>query len=298
MKSRMRHITCIVSERQLQHCGHVVRFPKGNLAFFQEFQNISGQDIIDAIRVCYDGYFQELCIAIILCTRDRSSYFAYRLYNAIHVPISFIVPTIPPLMSIEVITIDQRTVTYRVVSMPGDGTSLFHSLCYILHGHIRLTLDIRRNIVSYVLKDWDRFKVWTDDGTGDNYTTQEHYKSEMLKPFTYGSACELMAAAELFGCRFQVYRNGQIFYTFRQLPIPLKHLRFTGDDFSSEHFDVYECLNSQKLDVKLSMKLVVYLKRLTDAECHFNTSPANTVVIETNHETQTDYDSSNPSCEI
>ncbi|KAG2459012.1 UBP37 hydrolase, partial [Polypterus senegalus] len=51
-----------------------------------------------------------------------------------------------------------------------------------------LTLDIRRNIVSYVLNDWDRFKVWTDDGTGDNYTIQEHYKREMLKPFTYGSA--------------------------------------------------------------------------------------------------------------
>ncbi|KAG2465743.1 FRYL protein, partial [Polypterus senegalus] len=70
------------------------------------------------------------------------------------------------------------------------------------------TLDIWRNceeIVSYVLNDWDRFKVWTDDGTGDNYTTQEHYKSEMLKPFTYTSACELMAATELFGCRFQVY---------------------------------------------------------------------------------------------
>ncbi|KAG2470211.1 HYDIN protein, partial [Polypterus senegalus] len=124
------------------------------------------------------------------------------LYRSSHNPIN---------MSIEVITIEQRTVTYRVVSMPGDGTCLFHSLCYILHGHIRLTLDIRWNIVSYVLNDWDRFKVWTDDGTGDNYTTQEHYKSEMLKPFTYESACELMAAAELFGCRFQVYRNGQIF---------------------------------------------------------------------------------------
>ncbi|KAG2468018.1 PLMN protein, partial [Polypterus senegalus] len=94
-------------------------------------------------------------------------------------------------MSTKVITIDQRTVIYRVVSMPGDGTSLFHSLCYILHGHIRLTLDIRRNIVSYVLNDWDRFKVWTDDGTGDNYTTQGHYKSEMLKPFTYSSALYL-----------------------------------------------------------------------------------------------------------
>ncbi|KAG2456761.1 IF4A2 factor, partial [Polypterus senegalus] len=44
------------------------------------------------------------------------------------------------------------------------------------------------NIVSYVLNDWDKFKMWTDDATGDNYTTQEHYKSEMLKPFTYASA--------------------------------------------------------------------------------------------------------------
>ncbi|KAG2461451.1 ATF6A factor, partial [Polypterus senegalus] len=56
----------------------------------------------------------------------------------------------------------------------------------------KLTFDIRRIIVSYVLNEWDRFKVWTDDGTGDNYTTQEHYKSEMLKPFTYGSACNLV----------------------------------------------------------------------------------------------------------
>ncbi|KAG2456333.1 PIM3 kinase, partial [Polypterus senegalus] len=189
------------------------------------------------------------------------------LYHSYRTPIN---------MSIEVITIDQRTVTYRVVSMPGDSTYLFHSLCYILHNHIRLTLDIWRNIVSYVLNDWDRFKVWTDDGTGDNYTTQEHYKSEILKPFTYGSACEFMAAAELFSCRFQVYQSGQIFYTFGQSPMPLKHLRFTGDDLSNGHFDVYECLNSQKLDVKLSMKPVVCLQRLTDAECHINTSPGNT----------------------
>ncbi|KAG2458074.1 EASB synthase, partial [Polypterus senegalus] len=42
-----------------------------------------------------------------------------------------------------------------------------------------------------------------------------------------------MAAAELFGCRFQVYRNGQIFYTFGQPPMPLKHLRLTGEGVDS-----------------------------------------------------------------
>ncbi|XP_072629949.1 annexin A10 isoform X2 [Canis lupus baileyi] len=51
---------------------------------FQEFQNISGQDIVDAINECYDGYFQELLVAIVLCVRDKPAYFAYRLYSAIH----------------------------------------------------------------------------------------------------------------------------------------------------------------------------------------------------------------------
>ncbi|XP_044795602.1 annexin A10 isoform X2 [Bubalus bubalis] len=51
---------------------------------FQEFQNISGQDIVDAINECYDGYFRELLVATVLCIRDKPAYFAYRLYSAIH----------------------------------------------------------------------------------------------------------------------------------------------------------------------------------------------------------------------
>ncbi|TEA23920.1 hypothetical protein DBR06_SOUSAS7310073, partial [Sousa chinensis] len=51
---------------------------------FQEFQTISGQDIVDAINECYDGSFQELLVAIVLCVRDKPGYFAYRLYSAIH----------------------------------------------------------------------------------------------------------------------------------------------------------------------------------------------------------------------
>ncbi|KAG2462838.1 CDHR1 protein, partial [Polypterus senegalus] len=73
-----------------------------------------------------------------------------------------------------------------------------------------LTLDIRRNIVSYVLNDWDRFKVWTDDGTGDNYTTQEHYKSEMLKPFTYGSASAQADYAPFFFDNGPYSNNGNM----------------------------------------------------------------------------------------
>lgn len=33
-------------------------------AFFQEFQNIFGQNLVDAVKDFYDGYFQELLGAI------------------------------------------------------------------------------------------------------------------------------------------------------------------------------------------------------------------------------------------
>ncbi|XP_048393059.1 annexin A10-like [Stegostoma tigrinum] len=51
---------------------------------FQQFQLASGQDIVDVITDCYDGHFQQLLIAIILCVRDKASYFAYKLNRAIY----------------------------------------------------------------------------------------------------------------------------------------------------------------------------------------------------------------------
>ena len=36
--------------------------------------------------------------------------------------------------------------------------------------------------VSYVLNDWVRLKVRTDNGSGDYYTSQDHCKIGMLKP--------------------------------------------------------------------------------------------------------------------
>ncbi|KAG2466982.1 PTBP1 protein, partial [Polypterus senegalus] len=61
-----------------------------------------------------------------------------------------------------------------------------------------------------------------------------------------------MAAAELFGCRFQVYRNGKIFYTFRQPPMPLKHLRFTANGNDSKKFkgDRSPCIPSRVLHIR------------------------------------------------
>ncbi|NXA90809.1 ANX10 protein, partial [Melanocharis versteri] len=106
------------------------------LLFFQEFQNISGQDIVDAINECYDGYFQELLVAIVLCIRDKPSYFAYRLYNAIH-DFGFhnktVIRTLIARSEIDLMNIRQR---YK----ERYGKSLFHDIKHFASGHYESAL--------------------------------------------------------------------------------------------------------------------------------------------------------------
>uniref|UniRef100_A0A7M4EVT8 Annexin A10 n=1 Tax=Crocodylus porosus TaxID=8502 RepID=A0A7M4EVT8_CROPO len=103
---------------------------------FQEFQNIAGQDLVNAINECYDGYFQELLAAIVLCVRDKPSYFAYRLYNAIH-EFGFHNKTIIRILiarsEIDLLTIRQR---YK----ERYGKSLFHDLKHFASGHYEKAL--------------------------------------------------------------------------------------------------------------------------------------------------------------
>ncbi|OPJ64337.1 annexin A10 [Patagioenas fasciata monilis] len=101
-----------------------------------EFQNISGQDIVDAINDCYDGYFQELLVAIVLCVRDKPSYFAYRLYNAIH-DFGFHNKTVIRILiarsEIDLMNIRQR---YK----ERYGKSLFHDIKHFASGHYESAL--------------------------------------------------------------------------------------------------------------------------------------------------------------
>ncbi|XP_053112990.1 annexin A10 isoform X3 [Hemicordylus capensis] len=103
---------------------------------FQEFQNLSGQDIVDVVNECYDGYFQELLEAIVLCVRDKASYFAYRLYNAIH-ELGFHNKTIIRILiarsEIDLMNIRQR---YK----ERYGKSLFHDIKHFASGHYERAL--------------------------------------------------------------------------------------------------------------------------------------------------------------
>nr|AAT42216.1 putative annexin A10 short isoform [Homo sapiens] len=103
---------------------------------FQEFQNISGQDMVDAINECYDGYFQELLVAIVLCVRDKPAYFAYRLYSAIH-DFGFHNKTVIRILiarsEIDLLTIRKR---YK----ERYGKSLFHDIRNFASGHYKKAL--------------------------------------------------------------------------------------------------------------------------------------------------------------
>ncbi|XP_022259280.1 annexin A10 isoform X3 [Canis lupus baileyi] len=103
---------------------------------FQEFQNISGQDIVDAINECYDGYFQELLVAIVLCVRDKPAYFAYRLYSAIH-DFGFHNKTVIRIL-IARSEIDLMTIRKRYKER--YGKSLFHDIKNFASGHYEKAL--------------------------------------------------------------------------------------------------------------------------------------------------------------
>ncbi|KAG5213594.1 hypothetical protein JEQ12_009380, partial [Ovis aries] len=103
---------------------------------FQEFQSISGQDIVDAINECYDGYFRELLVAVVLCIRDKPAYFAYRLYSAIH-DFGFHNKTVIRILiarsEIDLMTVRKR---YR----ERYGKSLFHDIKDFASGHYEKAL--------------------------------------------------------------------------------------------------------------------------------------------------------------
>ncbi|KAG3294483.1 annexin A10 [Ictidomys tridecemlineatus] len=103
---------------------------------FQEFQNISGQDMVDAINNCYDGYFKELLVAIVLCVRDKPAYFAYRLYSAIH-DFGFHNKTV---IRILIARSEIDLLTIRKCYKERYGKSLFHDIKNFASGHYEKAL--------------------------------------------------------------------------------------------------------------------------------------------------------------
>uniref|UniRef100_A0A803T4Y0 Annexin A10 n=1 Tax=Anolis carolinensis TaxID=28377 RepID=A0A803T4Y0_ANOCA len=101
---------------------------------FQEFQNISGQDIVEAINECYDGYFQELLLDKILCRQQKYTTFKYFIYFQ---DLGFHNKTVIRILiarsEIDLMTIRQR---YK----ERYGKSLFHDINHFSSGHYETAL--------------------------------------------------------------------------------------------------------------------------------------------------------------
>ncbi|GFR24836.1 hypothetical protein TNCT_627441 [Trichonephila clavata] len=72
--------------------------------------------------------------------------------------------------------------------------------------------------------------------SGVLYVTKRLYYTEMSKPYTYGSICEVMAAGEIFPYKFQVYQDGSLIAVFGDALQGTRRLWFTGN-FNKGHFD-------------------------------------------------------------
>ena len=126
--------------------------------------------------------------------------------------------------------------------------------------HTLQSNEIRSSIVSHVNNNWERFKMYTDDGSGNNYLTKEHYCDNMLKIATYG---ELHYDSMFIGMVISttIWRRKQ---SSKETPVQWF--------LNSDHFDVYVLLYSFMQegpnhfileDPKLMMKPVVYLNEIT-----------------------------------
>ncbi len=83
----------------------------------------------------------------------------------------------------------------------------------------------------------------------------------MSKHDTYGSICEIMAAAELFPYQFQVYQSGILIASVGEPIQGVRSLRFTGN-YNSGHFDALIDINESIYDgnVHISSNVSTYFE--------------------------------------
>ncbi|GFW34952.1 hypothetical protein TNCV_978901 [Trichonephila clavipes] len=99
-----------------------------------------------------------------------------------------------------------------------------------------MAIQIRKAIVRHVCNEWKRFKCLTQGPSGAPYCTKRLYNTEMSKPYTYESICEIMAAGEIFPYKFQVYQDGSLIAVFGDALQGIRRLWSTGN-FNEGHFD-------------------------------------------------------------
>lgn len=138
-------------------------------------------------------------------------------------------------------------VSRRVVPITADGNCLFRAIAHCVFSRQSEHLMVRNLIVDHVAAHWEDFSVLSTTPHEDNYRNASEYREEMGACGTYGTLCEVVAAARVFPYAFEVWRNGSLYLTTSSTTAistharerPAKRLLFTGR-LSGGHFDVLE----------------------------------------------------------
>ncbi|XP_074033767.1 OTU domain-containing protein 5-like [Leptinotarsa decemlineata] len=139
----------------------------------------------------------------------------------------------------ENILVDNIQVPHKIVKMKGDGSCLFRAFSYILFENEEFAQVVRREVVNHVVDNWSRYEYFAAYSNGEPFRNRVDYSFEMLRSNSYGTSCEITAAAFLYNWHIVVYRNGMGLMEFGETPAFSVRLRFTGN-LNGGHFDVLE----------------------------------------------------------
>ncbi|ACO53541.1 vp80 [Euproctis pseudoconspersa nucleopolyhedrovirus] len=171
------------------------------------------------------------------------------------------------------------------VPMLGDGACVFRSISYMLYADSSRHVEVRNEIVNYILDNWADYKSFllkkplTKNGVDRNYLNEEEYASEMSQPITFATATEIKAASELYKLHIEIYQgenNEKLLYTFGDSIHPTKYLKFSGN-LDEGHVDVlYSSVSLNKCfknSYSIKYNHAVYLRDIIEFKINNDADP-------------------------
>lgn len=130
--------------------------------------------------------------------------------------------------------------SYHVIEIEPDGNCLFRAISYALHGVQDNHADIRLQVVTNVIQNWDEFKdfIIGDESYGKSISNAPEYQEVLGADGEYGGHVELTVISKIFGISIAVYRiddlnNPQVYGSYKKT----FNLLFSGE-VDAGHYDV------------------------------------------------------------
>ncbi|VVC33242.1 Hypothetical protein CINCED_3A014666 [Cinara cedri] len=146
---------------------------------------------------------------------------------------------------IERFNIGNEEAMFYLVPIQRDGNCLFHTIAYLMYGTTNRSPIVRSTIVDYIFRNWDKYQCYTSEWTnaGHPYKTRQAYKVSMSQSSSYGTYCEIFAAAKIYSFRFIIYgRNPEnqselrVYESFGDPQNELKRILINGQ-LDNGHFE-------------------------------------------------------------